>query len=177
MDTNLLRNLAAYLFGGLLCLWLLPVLAQQQPPTVPPHVANNTLSGKTARFVSDKFGNGVLYFAADGRAWLWYPGQPDITLGQWQVQNIHGTMGAKAEAFSYDIIALNFPNAEDIHRIEAARTRIGRYISLDATQLEQDLAVAEAAEGDILRLASGKPPCRLCRAEMTFAQMLTGRGP
>lgn len=176
MYPALLRALKMRFLFSLLMAWPMSALAQQESAQAPLSTAVNTLSGKTARFISERHGAGVLFFDQNGRALLWYPGQPDILIGRWTAETIRGTRGTKAEAFTRNLIVLDFPNAEDVHRIETARTRIGPFAHLDADQIDQDIGVKEVGEGDVLHLAAGQPPCRMCNAEMTFAQMVGKRG-
>lgn len=176
MRPAMLRALKMGFLLSLLLALPMSALAQQESARAPLSTVVNTLSGKTARFNSERLGAGVIFFDQDGRALLWYPGQPDILIGHWTAETIRGTRGTKAEAFTNNLVALDFPNAENVHRIETARTRIGPLAYLDADQIEQDLAVKEVADGDVLHLSAGQSPCRMCSAEMTFAEMIGDRG-
>ena len=171
MYPTTLRTLKMLFLLPLLLALPLSALAQQESAQVPPNTVVNTLSGKTARFISERLGAGVIFFDQNGRALLWYPGQPEILSGRWAAETIRGTRGADAEAFTNNLIALYFP-AVEAHRIDTARTRIGLLAYIDANQIDLDLAVKEVADGDVLRLAVGQPPCRMCSAETTFAQMV-----
>lgn len=160
----MLRVLSAVSVSSLLMGWPGNVFAQQDEAASTPSAVSNELAGKTARFLSDRHGSGVVYFAQDGRTFMWNPGQFDVLTGNWSGETIQISQGSPKTLTVIDIITVTFPDSfED---------RGGVFAFLEANRIHDDLGVEEVSEGDILTLEDGKPPCRMCRVDMTFSQML-----
>jgi hypothetical protein len=132
----------------------------------------NPLAGKTVRFLSEKCGSGVLYFSSDGRAFIWHPGRIDVSVGVWREETFRITHqpGTAHETISVThTIAVQFPDRLESNPV--LKTFAGLFAYLDPNNIAGDLGVLEAADGDAVGLEDLRPPCRMCRVDMTFAQM------
>ena len=58
------------------------------PPKTAAEYGRRFLFNKTVRHYSPQHGTQVEYHSADGRAFLWYPGNPMILRGQWRVEEV-----------------------------------------------------------------------------------------
>lgn len=140
--------------------------AQQAEPGYFPDTVQNDLAGMTVRFASARHGSGVLYFAPDGRAFMWEPGRIEVNIGLWSGDTMRLLQGSPKTLITEEVIAVTFPHSfED---------RLGIFALLEANRIHDDLGVKELSEGDALGLEDGEPPCRTCRADMTLSQMLGG---
>lgn len=160
----MLRVLSAASVSSLLMGWPGYVLAQQGEAASTPSTVSNDLAGKTARFLSDRHGSGVVYFAQDGRTFMWNPGQFDVLTGNWSGETIQISQGTPKTLTVIDTITVTFPGS--------FADRGGIFAILEAKRIHDDLGVEEVSDGDILTLEDGEPPCRMCRVDMTFSQML-----
>jgi hypothetical protein len=160
----MLRVLAILAGLFFLAFWPKTTFAQQDEVGYFPDTVRNDLSGKTVRFDSERHGSGVLYFAQDGRAFLWNPGRLEIQIGLWSGDTIRFLKGSPSILNTIEGISVTFPSGfED---------RLGIFAYLEASRIHDDLGVREVSEGDVLALEDGEPPCRTCRADMTFSKML-----
>ena len=141
------------------------VFAQQDKPAYLPNTVPNELSGKTVRFASQLHGDGVLYFAQDGLALMWTPGRLDILIGTWSGDTIRSLKGPEKTLIINELILISLPRGHKGH--------LRLFAALEASRLRDDLGVKEVSDGDALALEDGEPPCRTCRADMTFSQMLS----
>ncbi len=168
----MLRCLALLLFFPLSVVGPVSSFAQQRDSVGGSTAVTNALAGKTVRFTSDKYGSGVLYFAVDGRAFIWHPGKIEVSVGIWRGETFRVTMqpGTDQETVTVtETIVVQFPDGTEDNPVLVALS--GLFAILDANDMAGDLGVQEVAEGDVIGLEDMKPPCRMCRAEMTFAQM------
>ena len=140
--------------------------AQQVEPGYFPDTVQNDLAGMTVRFASDRHGSGVLYFAPDGRAFMWRPGRIKVNIGHWSGDTMQSLQVSTKTLTTQELIVVTFP--------PSFKDRLGIFVFLEATRIHDDLGVKELSEGDALGLEDGEPPCRICRADMTFSRMLGG---
>lgn len=160
----MLRVLAVFAVFSLVMSWPHSTIAQQRAAVPAPSTVRNDLSDKTVRFTSEKYGSGVLYFAQDGRTFLWNPGRIEVQIGTWFGETIEIKSGPENTVTLIDVIWVTFPgNFNGQGHLFAA---------LDANRIYEDLGVKEVSDGDVLALEDGEPPCRTCHADMTFSQML-----
>lgn len=156
--------LASFALLFVLTSWSHFAYARQDEAGYFPNTVRNDLSGQTVRFASERHGSGVLYFARDGRAFMWNPGRLEVQIGLWSGDTIRYLQGSPKTLLTDELIAVTFP-----HRFE---DRLGVFAFLEANRISDDLGVKEVSDGDVLGLEDGQPPCRACRADMTFSQML-----
>lgn len=133
--------------------------------------AKYKFAGKTYRFdesklhspmdgLSIRFNKFIVYFDPDGTAYTWFPSKRIVAALTWEPptkgfklvnrdNKLDAYFGGTAICFN------NFPTKGKLCRNESAL----------------DITVQEIADGDILNLRSLTVPCRLCRADVTFADV------
>lgn len=150
-------------------------LAEQTVEDVKMQTVAEYLSGMTVRFASTDLGAGAQYFAPDGTTFLWFSGQMKIAKGRWVDQSISilkpAVSGSKPVALTSNLVCLRFQAAP---RSNPTAKRFGPNECFRLDEIKD--ATLEMAAGDVLRLSSGKLPCRICRSEMTFNQLQKGSG-
>ncbi|MGB8814342.1 MAG: hypothetical protein WCC57_14280 [Paracoccaceae bacterium] len=160
----MLRLLAIFVVLFFLVCWPHSTFAQQGETGYFPNTVLNDMSGKTVRFDSERHGSGVLYFAQDGRAFLWNPGRIEVQIGLWSGDTMRFLKGSPEILITIEGVMVTFPSGFE--------NRLGIFAYLEANRIHDDLGITEVSEGDVLALEDGEPPCRTCRADMRFSEML-----
>jgi hypothetical protein len=140
--------------------------------------AGATITDKTLRFVSSQYGEGALYLAPSGEAFLWLRGDHEVISGVWYAEAWHETaesgtsLGAAVRYF--DVLFLEFPQSK---KSVSLFQGVGWFEVLKVDDLDSTLGVVENVDGDVLRLQDGTVPCRACRAGMTISDWVASRSP
>lgn len=104
-------------------------------------------------------GSQVTYLAADGRAYLWHPGEKKVLPGRWLLRTGRDT---------YEVCVGYAPGSNGRAAVRAAG-------DLDCTLLgELALSVTETGKGDLFDLASGQAPFILGRDRTTLEKLSKG---
>lgn len=102
------------------------------------------LTDRTRAVLVQGYGIYVVYTAADGRLYAWFPGRPDVVGGTWGVQKISKKTSVACQRFD---------------RPSAPRT--GAYLPTECVPVERtlgDLDSLQSWPGDPFGLASGRVP-------------------
>lgn len=104
-------------------------------------------------------GSQVTYLAADGRAYLWHPGEKKILPGRWVL---------RAERDSHEVCVGYAPDSTGRAAVRAAG-------DLNCILLgDLALSVTETGKGDLFDLASGQAPYILGRDRTTLEKLSKG---
>jgi len=147
--------------------------ASREPPKTAAEWGRRFIVNKTLRHYSPQHGTQVEYHTADGRAFLWYPGNAIIVAGEWRVEEM--------------------PNAPKLWEMPPGsgniveRTlfwpcyRYGPNTYNPVTRQHGDkwqcvgllTGIGEARDGDLFRLARGGPvPFVLMKRRYTYDELL-----
>ena len=106
------------------------------------------------------------YFAPDGKFYFWYVGTHVIKWGRWKVFTRKGTVRRAGEdspqPFLHESLCFSSINAEP--------SEFDRRSCLHARELNRQ--VVDSKAGDVLELKSGRVPCRMCRSDTSFDEVL-----
>lgn len=162
----------------------LPAFAQAQPTplehTSSPHglasaqEVRRHYSDRTTLFHSSEHGTQVEYATADGRVFLWYPGNRDVISGRWRVEEIGPVLvrheGKAADAGKPKKLAkICFQYASNSYN-PVTRQRGGSWSCTLYGSLKA--STRESRSGDVFNLANGRIPFVLSREETTIEALL-----
>ena len=133
------------------------------------------LANKTLRHYSPQHGTQVEYHTADGRAFLWYPGNPIILAGRWRVEEIPNApklwetppgSGNIVERTLFQPCYRYGPNTYN-----PVTRNYGDNWECSAPSLLT--GIEEKREGDLFRLARGGPvPFVLAKRKYSYDELL-----
>ncbi len=131
------------------------------------------LGNTTSRSFSYQHGTQVEYLGADGRAFLWYPGNDKLVPGTWTAS----LSGRRPQiCFGYDIRA----KIRDDYMSETSRKNLaakGPLISRECQPARVYLLTREEiVDGDPLRLGSGKMPFELSKENAPLSELARRAG-
>ena len=114
------------------------------------------LADKTVRTYSPAYGNQIEYFAPDGRAYLWFPGNSRPVPSRWRLEHF---------VFRYKI-CFQYPNSSyDAVTKEPGGKWECQYLYRYAGR------IVEITKTDIFNLASGRVPYKLPPQNLDFATL------
>ncbi|USG60090.1 hypothetical protein NBZ79_12990 [Sneathiella marina] len=115
--------------------------------------ATASLADKTVRTYSRTYGNQIEYFAPDGRAYLWYPGNNRPVPSKWRLEH---------HVFRYKICFLYPSSSYDAVTKERGGNWECRFLNLFAD------SIVEIEKSDIFNLSSGILPYKLSPQDFNF---------
>ena len=130
-----------------------------------PGAAETRYADRTFRFASEEHGSGIIYADERGRAFLWMPGQIRIVRGLWELEPVLLERSSGVVSNRMMICLEFFGN-------RSGPSGIARFKAKDCLPADRfDEMVLEWREGDLLGLATGAVPCRLCDPAMAIGRL------
>jgi hypothetical protein len=175
----MMKNISLLLISILTCL-ATSVFADSSKDAEAVHLKSD-FSGKTIRFderkldqrtnaLAQRINRYVVYFAPNGTAYTWFPGQQSVVAMRWETRQAtlklrkrvvsNGQVSAEIHSLPNNVCFENFPTKRNL-------CRNGKHL---------EISIQEVADGDIFDLGSLTVPCRLCRADIDFKTVLKTTG-